>query len=250
MTRAPFNRTVMWMTRRQLFAKRRLYVALALLVGPALIALIIRFNSDPADLDSVGVLSTIYRELALGVLLPIAALVFGTSAFGGEVDDGTLIYLMVKPLPRWQLTMSKYLVALIATLGVVIPSLFLTWSIMPGEIPFRVPLAYSAGAAVGALIYCAIFVTMGMASRRALAIGLLYIVAFENVLTRNIVGTKSLSVREFALAVCKEVVGTAAEFTDVTVSMNTVYTMGTTFFLLALGLGFLRLQRYEVAERL
>jgi hypothetical protein len=32
--------------------------------------------------------------------------------------------------------------------------------------------------------------------------------------------------------------------------MGTVYTMGTTFFLVALGLAFMKLQRYEVAERL
>jgi ABC-2 type transport system permease protein len=93
-------------------------------------------------------------------------------------------------------------------------------------------------------------VTLGITSRRALAIGLLYIVAFENVLARSIVGVKSLSVREFSLAVSKQVVGAAAEFDVATVSLGTVYTMGTVFFVLALGLSFMKLQRYEVAERL
>ena len=94
------------------------------------------------------------------------------------------------------------------------------------------------------------FVTLGITSRRALAIGLLYIVAFENVLSRSVIGVKSLSVREFALAVCKTVVGKAVEWNDATVTMGTVYTMGTVFFVVALGMSFLKLQRYEVAERL
>jgi ABC-2 type transport system permease protein len=246
----PFNRTVIWLTWRQLFARRRLFVALAVLVIPAIITLLVRFNAAEGDLDAVGSLSTIYRDIVLGVLLPLTALVFGTSAFGGEVDDGTLIYLMVKPVPRWHLTFSKYIVAFLATSAVIVASLVLGWLAMGNEVPFRIPLAYSCGGMVGALIYCAIFVTLGITSRRALAIGLLYIVAFENVLSRSVVGVKSLSVREFSLAVCKAVVGSAAEWNDPVVSMGTVYTMGTVFFALALALSFRKLQRYEVAERL
>src|SRR3954470_3759720 len=162
MSAFPLNRTVLWLTRRQLFAKRRLYIAIALMLIPALITLIIRFNAIEGDLDPVGSLQTIYREIVLGVLLPVGALVFGTSAFGGEVDDGTLIYLMVKPVPRWQLTFSKYIVALLATLAVVIPAILLAWLAMGNGVDFRVPLGYSAGAAVGALIYCATFVTLGI----------------------------------------------------------------------------------------
>src|SRR4051812_32267527 len=238
MSALPFNSTVIWLTRRQLFAKRRVYIALAVLVIPALITLLVRFNAAEGDLDAVGSLSTIYRDIVLGVLLPLTALVFGTSAFGGEVDDGTLIYLMVKPVPRWQLTFSKYLVAFLATAGVITSAILLAWLAMQNGASFRVPLAFIAGGAVGAMIYCAIFVTLGITSRRALAIGLLYIVAFENVLSRSVVGVKSLSVREFALAVCKNVLGAATEWTDPVVSMGTVYTMGTVFFVIALGLSF------------
>lgn len=246
----PFHRTVIWLTRRQLFAKRRVYIALVVLFIPALITLLVRFNAAEGDLDAVGSLTTIYKDIVLGVLLPLTALVFGTSAFGGEVDDGTLIYLMVKPVKRWRLTFSKYLVAFLATAAVIILAIVLAWLAMGNGAPFRVPVAFSAGGLVGALIYCAIFVTLGISSRRALAIGLLYIVAFENVLSRSVIGVKSLSVREFALAVCKKVVGSTAEWPDPTVTMGTVYTMGAIFFVLALGLSFRKLQRYEVAERL
>jgi ABC-2 type transport system permease protein len=245
-----FNRTAIWLTWRQLFARRRLYIALAVLVVPSIITLLVRFNSGAGDLDPAGSLSAVYKDLVFGVLLPLTALVFGTTAFGGEVDDGTLIYLMVKPVPRWRLALSKYIVALFSAVAIILPSIVLAWIAMQNDVPFRVPLAYMAGAIVGCMIYCAFFVTLGISSRRALAIGLLYIVAFENVLSRSVVGVKSLSIREFALAVCKQALGNAAEFTDFTVSMNTVYTMGTLFFVAALALSVYRLQRYEVAERL
>src|SRR5688572_2375139 len=164
MSLLPFHRTVIWLTRRQLFAKRRVYVALAVLVIPALIALLVRFNAAEGDLDAVGSLTTIYREIVLGVLLPLTALVFGTSAFGGEVDDGTLIYLMVKPVPRWRLTFSKFLVAFLSTVAVIGSAMLLAWIAMQNGAPFRVPLAFVAGGTVGAMIYCAIFVTLGITS--------------------------------------------------------------------------------------
>ena len=250
MTTAPLNRTVLWLTRRQLFAKQRLAVAVGLMLVPTMISLIYRVTTDNPAADATGYLGMMYRGIVLGALLPITALVFGTSAFGGEVEDGTLIYLMVKPVPRWHLSLSKYVVALAATLAVIMPAIFLAWLATPGNTPVRVPLSYAVGSAVGSIIYCAIFVTLGISSRRALALGLLYIVAFENVLSRNVAGAKSLSVREFALAVCKKVVGTASDFTDVTVSMGTVWTMGTIFLVAALVAGVIKLQRYEVEERL
>ena len=250
MSALPFHRTVVWLTWRQLFARRRAIVALIVMLIPSALALLVRFNAGEGDLDAVGSLSSIYKDIVLGVVLPLTALVFGTSAFGGEVDDGTLIYLMVKPVHRWRLTLSKYVVALASTLTVVLPAIVLAWAAMANGAPFRLPLGYVAGAAVGSVIYCAIFVTLGITSRRALAIGLLYIVAFENVLSRSVIGVKSLSVREFSLAVCRKIVEPVAEFSEFTVSLGTVGTVGTIFFVIALGLSFIKLQRYEVAERL
>ncbi|HEY6219358.1 MAG TPA: ABC transporter permease [Gemmatimonadaceae bacterium] len=249
MSFAPFDRTVIWLTRRQLFAKQRLIVAIGLALIPAMIAAIDRFNTADPNYAS-DFLSTVFRDIVIGVLLPITALVFGTSAFGGEVDDGTLIYLMVKPLPRWRIAFSKYVVAVISTLLVVVPSMFLAWWIAPAQNPLRLPLSYTVGAVVGAMLYCAIFLSLGIASRRALPLGLLYVIAFENVLTRNILGAKSLSVREFALSATKQVIGAASDFVGYNVSMATVWTMGSIFLVVALGISIVRLRKYEVAERL
>src|SRR3954469_14002130 len=122
MTDSPVNRTVMWLTWRQLFAKNRLLVATIMALFPALIALIFRLAAGDVPTETEFFVSTLFRDLVLSVLLPITALIFGTAAFGGEVEDGTLIYLMVKPVPRWHLALSKYLVAVTATIAVVIPS--------------------------------------------------------------------------------------------------------------------------------
>jgi ABC-2 type transport system permease protein len=111
-------------------------------------------------------------------------------------------------------------------------------------------MAYLAGLGVGCLVYCAIFVTLGLTTRRALVFGLLYIVAMEMVLSRSVIGTKSLSVREFSISVAQWAGKGAVTLAESVVSMTTVWTMGTVMLVGALALTMWRLRRYEVAERL
>ena len=35
--------------------------------------------------------------------MPLVALIFGTAAIGSEIEDGTAVYLIVKPIPRWRI---------------------------------------------------------------------------------------------------------------------------------------------------
>jgi len=249
MTALPVNRTVIWLTRRQLFARQRMIVAVGLALVPTMIALIDRVNTATPGAPS-DFLSTVYRDIVTSVILPITALVFGTSAFGGEVDDGTLIYLMVKPLPRWQIMLSKYLVASLSTMLVVLPSIVLAYIVCSSPNPARLPVSYAIGNTVGAFLYCAVFLALGITSRRALALGLIYVIAFENVLSRNILGAKSLSIREFSLSVTRTVIGPVSDFVGYNVSIGTVWTMGSIFLVAAMAIAIFRLKKYEVAERL
>ena len=44
----------------------------------------------------------------------------GAKFVEGEVDDGTLIYLLVKPLARWRVVLWKYVVAVLSTGAVMV----------------------------------------------------------------------------------------------------------------------------------
>jgi ABC-2 type transport system permease protein len=243
--------TIVWLTWRQLFARRRIYLAAAFSLTPLVVALLFRVLVPDSDSSSVEFLTGLIREFVIGTLLPLAAVVFGTTAFGGEVDDGTLVYLLVKPLSRWRVVLWKYVVAVLSTAAVMIPAVILPWLVVRNpDMPVRVPLAYLAGLGVGCLVYCAIFVTLGLTTRRALVFGLLYIVAMEMVLSRSVIGTKSLSVREFAISVAQWVGKGAVALSESAVSMATVWTMGPVILIGAIAFAMWRLRRFEVAERL
>jgi ABC-2 type transport system permease protein len=245
----PLNRTVMWLTWRQLFARRRLVFAIAFSLAPVLFTLVFRVLVDDGPASEATFFNSLIREIVIGTLLPLAALVFGTTAFGGEVDDGTLLYLLVKPIQRWQVLASKLVVSVLSTLAVVIPAIALPWLVLAGhDITTRVAGAYFAGAAIAALLYSAAFLALGLANRRSLVIGLLYVVSFEGIMSRSLPGFKSLSIREFALAVSKAASGGAVTIENA-VSTSTVWWMGTIILAASLYWTATRLVRYEVAER-
>jgi ABC-2 type transport system permease protein len=211
------------------------------------------FKATTHKYDPTGAqfLNTTYQGIVAFVLLPLSAVVFGTAAFGAEIDDGTIVYLLVKDLPRWQVVLSKYTVAVLATTIMMVIAIVLPWLAL-GAPPDAKPVveAYAAGIALGAALYSAIFVTMGMMSKRALVLGLLYVVVIEISLSPNVQGLKSVSVREFVTTVVGKLAAGAPGVKAGFVTMNTVWTMGAVFLVAGLGLGMRWLSRYEMAERL
>jgi ABC-2 type transport system permease protein len=247
----PLERTVLWLTWRQLFAKKRIYAAIAFALLPLLFSFVFRFNSTGNEGETLSYFNFMTAQLIIGTLLPLAAAVFGTTAFGGEVDEGTLVYLLVKPIARWRIMLSKYVVAVLSTLAVAVPAMILPFLLLQGEeVKTPMLLGFVAGATLAAMIYCAIFLALGISTKRALVFSLLYIIAFEAVLARQMEGVKSLSVREWAAAVAYATSQGSLLAKGYVVPMNTVYTMAPIFFALALTLSLRRLSRYEVAERL
>jgi ABC-2 type transport system permease protein len=247
----PVNMTVAGLTFRQLFTRKRFIASALFAMVPLIIVLIFSATTHKAGQTSVQFLTTTYQGIVVFVLLPLSAVIFGTAAFGGEIDDGTIVYLLVKDLPRWQLVLSKYAVAVLSTAILMLIAIVLPWLALgapSGAAP--VVEAYAAGIALGAALYSAIFVTMGLMSKRALVLGLLYVVVLEISLSPNVQGLKSFSVREFVMTVVGKLAAGAPGVKAGAVTTNTVWTMGAIFLVASLALGIRWLSRYEMAERI
>ena len=247
----PLESTVVWLTMRQLFARRRLSLAVAFSFVPLVATMFFKIVAEDRPGGGLSFLTGLNRELIIGTLVPLAAAVFGTTAFGCEVDDGTLVYLLVQPIARWRIVLSKYIVAVLSTIAVMVPAMVLPWLVVrdtgASSDLFR---GFFVGGALAAAIYCALFLSLGLASRRALLLSLLYVIGFEAVLSRNLQGVKSLSVREFAIAASREASNGTLVIKEFVVPMSTVYTMSAIMFVGALALALWKLFRYELAERL
>src|SRR5206468_6368009 len=94
-------------TARGLLGRRRLLLLLplpVLLVGLA--ALATGFGASP---DQWG--PAVIAGLGFGVVLPLTALIVGTGVLGAEIDDGTVVHILTKPLPRSEIVLTKLAVA-------------------------------------------------------------------------------------------------------------------------------------------
>jgi ABC-2 type transport system permease protein len=190
-------------------------------------------------------------SVVLTVLLPLASLIFGALALGQEIEDGTLAYSLAKPTARWRLVVTKVVVAFAATLLTVLPGVWLTGWIVLGDVDAPIVRGFSVGVAVAALVYCAGFLALSLFTRRALIIGLLYVIGWEGSLSRLFAGTRTLSVREYATSLSEAVAGSdlAGPFTS-PLEPTTAVLMSAVALGVAMGLAISRLRSLELVEEI
>src|SRR5882757_5152164 len=97
--------------RATLSRKRALLFALPAVV---LILLTVALRASRAPLRPWP--SHVLGTFGFSVLLPLTALIIGTSVFGAEVDDGSIIHLLATPVRRSTVIMSKFAVAAFLTM--------------------------------------------------------------------------------------------------------------------------------------
>lgn len=188
------NPTIARITARALLGRKRFLILLILpMILIALTALL-----TAADVEKAEWVEPVLKGLGFNVVVPLIALIVGTGVLGSEIDDGTLAHILAKPLARRDIVLTKLVVAILTTLAVVVPAMFLAGTVANGV---RLGTALAAGAAVSATTYCAIFVAVSLLSSRPTLVGLAYILLWEGMLTGFITGTAVLSVTQYGVAV-------------------------------------------------
>lgn len=105
------NLTIMSLTARAMLGRKRVLMLLPMPI--ILIGLTLLGISAPVSDAEWG--PTVFTGLGLSVILPLTALIVGSSALGLEIDDGTITHLLTKPLPRSEIIGSKLVVAWLVT---------------------------------------------------------------------------------------------------------------------------------------
>ncbi len=205
------NPVVMQLTLRGLLGRRR--AVLLVLIPVILLALagLVRWGSG----GDVQYTVNLANGFALGTFLPLMCLLIGTGVIGTEIDDGSIVYLLAKPMPRRTIIWSKLAVAWGA--AVVFAVLPVVASVeIAGDDGGRLGWAFAATSALAALAYTAIFVALSVVTRNAVIIGLLYALLWETVLGGYVPGVRDVSVRQWALAAGEHLLGDRASTTGVT----------------------------------
>ena len=232
---------------RGLLGRRRSLGVVLLAAAPVAVAAIMAVGGglgDPADLAS-----EVFSTITLGLVIPLAALVFGTAALGTAIEDGTIVYLLVKPVPRRTAVLAAMLVAgaataLLAVAATLLPGLLLAGLTAPGLL-----VGMSAAALLASLLYVVVFVTLSVITSRALLVGLAYVLLWEGLATTVLAGTRILSIREYATATMHALAGTTGTGgAQAGVDPPVALALSVVVVVVAFLLGAWRLDRFEVAE--
>ncbi|HEY8445484.1 MAG TPA: ABC transporter permease subunit [Thermomicrobiales bacterium] len=191
------------LTVRQATGGKAVRIVAALAFIPALFAAIYLINPD-VDEPRSFVVGTIFRGLVAPTLLPITVLILATGAFGNELEDNTLPYLILKPISRLRIVVEKFLGVVAVAGPLILLGLTATYALAyRGDAMdnLRVLGSMLAAAAVGVVAYAALFLLVSLLISRALLAGIIYSLIWESLLGRFLPGLRMISVRHFVESV-------------------------------------------------
>ncbi|MET9423162.1 ABC transporter permease [Streptomyces sp. NPDC006540] len=205
-----YNPTVARLTYRAVLGRRR---AAILFVLPGLLLLIaaaVRGFNGADDQVAADVLG----GFAIATMVPLIGVIAGTGSIGPEIDDGSIIYLLAKPVKRPTIIFTKLIVAIAVTMAFSAVPTFIAGFILNGN-GQQVAVAYTVAALVASIAYSALFLLLGTVSRHAVVIGLVYALVWETLFGSLVPGARTLSVQQWSLALAEKIGGDGLIGSDV-----------------------------------
>ncbi len=174
----------------------------------------------------------VLQSLGLTVVVPLVALLATTGLLAPEIDDGSVAYLLSKPISRHTIVLSKLLVALACVVVFAVVPMLIAALILLSDEP-GLAFGFAAGSLAGGAAYCALFAFLSVLTRHAVVIGLLYLLVWEGLLGGLLDGVRWLSVTRWAGAITEQV----SDF-DVVDKLGPGYALVATLVVLVLGTWF------------
>ncbi len=235
------------LTLRQQIFRRSTLLLVGLSLLPVLVALVFRLaESEENPLRWTAVV--LYRGLIITAVLPLTALMFGTTAIGDELEDGTAVYLLTKPLSRWQILVPKVLGPWLITSSLLVASAILAGLLATqgegGSLIFGTAIAL----ALGALAYTMVFVLLSVFSTHALIAGLVYVFIWEGAMSGIFEGLRFLSIRHYTIGLSDWIAGAQPGTSAAYVGGETALILVAIVMVAAAFLANRRLQQVEIRE--
>ena len=208
------NSTVASLTSRSLLGRKR---TLVLMLLPAALLALCGLARVLAGLDAElereldGALAPdLLSAFGIAILMPLLTLIAGTGSIGPEIDDGSIVYLLAKPLNRYSIVVTKLAVAIAVVIAFGVLPIAVAGVVLTGEVG-DVTIAFALGALAAGAAYSAVFLLLAVISRNAVVIGLIYALIWESLVGAVVPGAQTLSIQQWSLAVVQRALGDTAD---------------------------------------
>jgi ABC-2 type transport system permease protein len=140
-------------------------------------------------MNGYSIFSVVMVKLILSYFTIIVTFLYGNMAIAGEINDGTLFYILTRPVPKSVVVLAKYLSLVCSTIAVLLPPLILSYLLytLPDGMEATLKHLKTVGLdaeilVLAALAYGAVFIFLGTALKKALVVGILYAVLWETLI--------------------------------------------------------------------
>ena len=176
---------------RQLAAKRLIVLAVLYAVPVALVVLMRSIGAGfhgPTGYEPTFAEYWVIFNLLPQVFVPLTALVFASGMIQDEVEEQTITYLLIRPLPRWSIYAAKLLATMLATITLTSAFTALLFVVIGWGQPgywgsegggLSRMLKAMALFALSLTTYNAIFGLFSLMMRKAIILGIGYIILLE-----------------------------------------------------------------------
>ncbi len=176
----------------QMFRGRRLMVLSLIYCLPIILAVLFRyFMPSKQWTERIDLLEVEFWVIFIMVphtLLPLMSLLLASGIIQDEIEEQTLTYLLIRPMPRWSIYVVKWFAAVVA--AVLVGSLFTCLASLVFWFGTETPIldqlsriGYIVLAmAFATTAYTGVFGLLSLLLRRSLLMGFVYILLFEGLL--------------------------------------------------------------------
>jgi ABC-2 type transport system permease protein len=226
---------------RQLVTRGRVFALLAVGVAVVLVAWAVG-AADDID-DPVEAAVGVIGGLGFTVVVPIVSLVFASAALGDAREDGTLVYLWLRPIDRWPVVVGAWLAGVTVSLPLTIVPLAVAAAASRGGSDLVV--ATIIASIVGVLAYSALFTLFGLLVRNSIVWGLGYILIWEGVISGFAPSAANLAIAGYTRSILTDLTGVSLELGDKSMAVGIIVPL--IVAVVALALASRRLQNMDIA---
>jgi ABC-2 type transport system permease protein len=190
------------LTLRQFISGKAIRVVALFSLIPAVFAGI--YVLESGGITRLAFMDGLFQGLIAPTLLPIATLIVATNALGNELEDRTMVYLVLKPISRARIVLEKFAAVVLTATLLLLEGLLLTYLIvMRGDAGDNIGQlgAMALATLFGVLGYGGLFLAISLIVPRALLVGIMYSLLWESLFGRFIPGVRLISVRHYVQSI-------------------------------------------------
>ena len=226
---------------RQLVTRGR--IAALFMVGAVVTAVAVAVGTagDVSDPVETGV--RLISDLGFTTLVPIVSLVFASAALGDMREDGTLVYLWLRPMDRWPVVVGAWSASITVSLPLTLVPLLVSSIVVDGGNDLIGATALAGG--VGVVAYSALFVLLGLLLKNSIVWGLGYILIWEGLVAAFGSFAAKLAIRGYTRSILTSMTEIDLDLGDLSLQVGIIVPLVVTGA--ALALAGARLRTMDVA---